>query len=355
MPAFSSRLATALLAWYDLHRRDLPWRTPKGVARDPYRVWLAEVMLQQTTVKAVIPYFEKFLARFPAVADLAAADRDEVLRLWAGLGYYSRARNLHACAIAVMERHGGEFPATAQDLKTLPGIGAYTAGAIAAIAFGERVAAVDGNVERVIARLDALDAVLPQAKPVIAARVTELVPKQRAGDFAEALMELGATVCTPRSPSCPLCPWGKMCKARADDAVESYPKKAAKKPGARRYGVAYVAIRADGAVLIGERPDRGLLGGMTGVPTSDWTTVPPEALPQEGDAAAPFNTRWTVLPETVEHVFTHFPLTLTICRATLPHNTQAPTGWRWSSPNGAEGEALPTLFQKVLRLALRSP
>ena len=218
--------AGRLLRWYDRHRRVLPWRARKGERADPYRVWLSEIMLQQTTVKAVAPYYARFLARFPAVAELAAAPLEDVLKLWAGLGYYARARNLHACAKAVVERHGGTFPGSEEELRTLPGIGAYTAAAIAAIAFDQPASPVDGNIERVIARLFAVEEELPAAKPRIRALAESLTPQRRAGDFAQAMMDLGATICTPKKPACALCPWMASCAARERGDQESFPRKA---------------------------------------------------------------------------------------------------------------------------------
>jgi len=238
-----------LLAWYDRHRRVLPWRAAQGERVDPYRVWLSEIMLQQTTVKAVAPYYARFLSRFPDVGALAAAPLEDVLKLWAGLGYYARARNLHACAKAVVERHGGKFPDTEQGLQALPGIGAYTAAAIAAIAFDQRASPVDGNIERVIARLFAVAEELPGAKPRIRALAEQLTPQRRAGDFAQAMMDLGATLCTPGKPACVLCPWTDACAARARGDQKSFPRKAEKKTGALRRGAAFVALRADGFVL----------------------------------------------------------------------------------------------------------
>src|SRR5438105_10249810 len=242
--------AADLLAWYDRYRRTLPWRAAPGETPDPYRVWLSEIMLQQTTVKAVAPYFARFSARFGDVGALAAAPLDDVLKLWAGLGYYARARNLHACAEAVVAHHGGRFPATEAELAALPGIGPYTAAAIAAIAFGARAAAVDGNVERVVARLFAVAAELPAAKPELRRLTQMLVPARRAGDFAQALMDLGAIICTPKQPACALCPWTAVCGARARSDAESFPVKTPRREGRMRRGAAFVVIRADGAVLV---------------------------------------------------------------------------------------------------------
>ncbi|HEY0440366.1 MAG TPA: A/G-specific adenine glycosylase, partial [Xanthobacteraceae bacterium] len=261
----------ALLAWYDRHRRRLPWRAEPGESVDPYRVWLSEIMLQQTTVKAVAPYYAQFLAQWPEVGALAAASLDDVLRAWAGLGYYSRARNLHACAREVMDRHGGHFPADEKALRALPGIGTYTAAAIAAIAFDRAAMPVDGNIERVVTRLFAIEQQLPAAKPIVRAFAETLTPVRRAGDVAQALMDLGATICTPKKPACALCPWSDVCKARARGEQESFPRKAAKAEGRLRRGAAFWVTRGGVEALMRTRPAKGLLGGMTEVPSTDWT------------------------------------------------------------------------------------
>jgi A/G-specific adenine glycosylase len=353
----------ALLAWYDRHRRVLPWRAEPGERPDPYRVWLSEIMLQQTTVGAVGPYFQRFLDRFPTVEALAAAPQGEVLKLWAGLGYYARARNLHACAVAVAEKHGGRFPDTAAGLAELPGIGAYTAGAIAAIAFDRPAAAVDGNVERVIARLDAIETPLPAAKPIIRARVEALVPARRAGDFAQALMDLGAMICTPRRPACALCPWYASCLARARGEPERYPLKAAKAERPLRRGAAFVVTRPDGALLVRTRPAKGLLGGMTEVPTTAWRTDfcdEANAVPAETPALADRDggllaLAWRRLPGVVGHTFTHFPLELAVWRAETPPEAEAPPPARFLAADEIAGAAFPTLFRKVLAHAGIAP
>jgi A/G-specific adenine glycosylase len=343
-----------LLAWYDRHRRRLPWRSLPGEASDPYRVWLSEIMLQQTTVKTVGPYYARFLARWPTVASLAAAPLEEVLKTWAGLGYYARAHNLHACAHAVVERHGGRFPSDVVALQTLPGVGFYTAGAIAAIAFDEPVVPVDGNVERVVARLFAVDEALPAAKPAIQQLAQSLLPDRRAGDFAQALMDLGATICTPVKPACALCPWMRSCKASARGRQEAYPIKATKQKGKLRRGAAFVVVRADAAVLVQTRPTKGLLGGMTEVPTSEWLHDFDAA--SALDAAPIFsprqNNKWCRIPGTVNHVFTHFPLELDVYRAELPARTTAPAGTRWLPIEDLAGGAFPSVMRKVLAHAL---
>jgi A/G-specific adenine glycosylase len=338
--------ARTLLAWYDRHRRRLPWRAEKGETPDPYRVWLSEIMLQQTTVKAVAPYYAKFLARFPTLKHLAKAEREDVLKLWAGLGYYARARNLHACAQAVMKAHRGAFPDTEEGLLALPGIGGYTAAAIAAIAFGRKATPVDGNIERVIARLYAIETELPAAKPEIRLRAESLTPAKRAGDFAQAMMDLGATICTPKNPACAFCPWNDICLARARADMETFPRKAPKTNGQLRRGAAFVALREDGAILVRTRPATGLLGGMTEVPTTAWTHDFDLRAAQD-DAPLPA-LRWQRLPGLVTHVFTHFPLELVVFRAKASRATRAPAGARWSRGDEISGEALPNLMRKVI-------
>ncbi len=338
---------TALLAWYDRHRRTLPWRARPGETADPYRVWLSEIMLQQTTVRAVVPYFERFLRLFPTVEALAEAPAEEVMKAWAGLGYYSRARNLHACAMAVVERHGGRFPADEDALRALPGIGAYTAAAVAAIAFDRRAVVVDGNVERVITRLHTVDEPLPGAKPRIRTLADGLTPDTRPGDFAQAMMDLGATICTPKSPACGLCPYREPCRARAEGTAETYPRKEKKAEGVLRRGAAFVAVRPDGAILVRTRPPKGLLGGMTEVPGTAWAAGF-DAAAALGDA--PVAARWTKVPGTVGHVFTHFPLELVVFRAQT--EAEAPEGCRWLPKREIPGAAFPTVFRKVLAHAL---
>ena len=260
-----------LLAWYDRHARVLPWRARPGEVPDPYRVWLSEIMLQQTTVKTVGPYYARFLDALADGERACGGEPDDVLRTWAGLGYYARARNLHACARAVVERHGGEFPDDLEALRALPGIGDYTAAAVAAIAFDAAAVPVDGNVERVVTRLFAVEDELPAAKPKIKALAASLLPPHRTGDFAQSLMDLGASLCSPRKPACALCPWTETCVAHALGTQETFPRKAPKREGRLRRGAAFVALRADGCVLLRQRPDKGLLAKMTEVPGSDWT------------------------------------------------------------------------------------
>lgn len=341
--------AATLLRWYDRHRRRLPWRAPPGEKADPYRVWLSEIMLQQTTVKAVAPYYERFLARWPRIQDLGGATLVEVLKLWAGLGYYARARNLHACARTILEQHGGEFPDTEEKLRELPGIGAYTAAAMAAIAFARKATPVDGNIERVIARLFAIEEPLPAAKPAIRAQAEALTPDQRAGDFAQALMDLGATICTPKRPACSLCPWSEPCVARARSDQETFPRKIPKAEGKLRRGAAFVALRADGTILVRTRIEKGLLGGMTEVPTTEWSNGFDTS---NGASGAPLKAKWRKLPGAVTHTFTHFPLELTVYTATLPESTRAPKGARWIKVGEIAGEAFPNVMRKVIAHAL---
>ncbi len=355
--AISFPQPTALLAWYDRHRRVLPWRAAPGKHADPYRVWLSEIMLQQTTVKAVAPYYARFLARWSDVHALAAAPLEEVLRAWAGLGYYARARNLHACARAVVECHGGEFPASEAALRALPGIGAYTAAAVAAIAFDAPASPVDGNIERVIARLFAVAEPLPGVKPELRRLARELAPQRRAGDFAQAMMDLGSTICTPKKPACALCPWHESCAAHQRGEAETFPRRVPKREGALRRGAAFVARRADGSLLVRTRPAKGLLGGMTEVPTTPWAANFDEssalaAAPRFPSPQPKQRTAWRRIPGVVRHVFTHFPLELTVYRAELPGRTSAATGMRWVALSGLSSEALPSVMRKVVAHAL---
>jgi len=345
---------TLLLAWYDRHRRRLPWRLPPGEAADPYRVWLSEIMLQQTGVKTVGPYFEKFLARWRDVEALGRASLDDVLRMWAGLGYYSRARNLHACAVVVRRDHGGVFPDTEEGLRSLPGIGPYTAAAIAAIAFGCRTMPVDGNIERVVSRLFAVEQPLPQAKPLIQKLAATLLGdtragdgKSRAGDSAQALMDLGASICTPKKPACALCPLNDDCVARARGDQEIFPRKAPKKTGTLRRGAAFVITRGD-ELLVRTRPEKGLLGGMTEVPTSDWLTAQDDKAALKQAPALKGVARWHRQAGVVTHVFTHFPLELVVHTASVPARARAPEGMRWVPIATLRDEALPNVMRKVI-------
>jgi A/G-specific adenine glycosylase len=353
-----------LLRWYDRHRRRLPWRPLAGEHADPYRVWLSEIMLQQTGVKTVGPYFEKFIARWPNVEALGGASLDDVLRMWAGLGYYSRARNLHACAVAVRNDHGGIFPDTEEGLRALPGIGPYTASAIAAIAFGRQTMPVDGNIERVVSRLYAVEQPLPQAKPLIQQLAATLLAdevqsragdvssragdvKSRAGDSAQALMDLGSSICTPKKPACVLCPLNEDCLGRARGDQESFPRKAPKKTGALRRGAAFVVTRGS-ELLVRSRPEKGLLGGMTEVPTSDWLADQDDKAAAKQAPAVKGATRWHRKAGVVTHVFTHFPLELVVHTASVPARTRAPQGMRWVPIATLPDEALPNVMRKVI-------
>jgi A/G-specific adenine glycosylase len=340
-----------LLDWYDRHRRKLPWRPLPGGLIDPYRVWLSEIMLQQTGVQTVGPYFEKFLARWPTVADLGAASQDDVLRMWAGLGYYSRARNLHACAVAVLRDHGGAFPDTEEGLRTLPGIGPYTASAIAAIAFGRQTMPVDGNIERVVSRLYVMEEPLPKSKLQIQQLATTLLAATRAGDSAQALMDLGSTICTPKRPACALCPINDDCAARARGDQETFPRKAPKKAGTLRRGAAFVVTRGD-ELLVRTRAEKGLLGGMTEVPSSDWVAGHDEAAALAQAPELKGIATWHRKVGVVSHVFTHFPLELVVYTARVAARSRAPDGMRWVPVATLHGEALPNLMRKVIAHAL---
>lgn len=330
MPA----LRAALLDWYDAGSRDLPWRV-RGGRPDPYAVWLSEVMLQQTTVPHATPYWLEFLRRWPTVGDLAAADDGEVMSAWAGLGYYARARNLLACARAVAERHGGVFPDTEEGLRALPGVGPYTAAAVAAIAFDRYAHVVDGNVERVVSRLFRIATPLPKAKTEMRARAAELTDPGRPGDWAQAMMDLGAMVCRPKAPLCDRCPVAVWCAAKAAGDAEAYPVKAPKAARPRRYGAAYVLRRGDEVALV-RRPARGLLGGMLGLPTTDWSGERPDGLAQ-----APVAADWRRVGD-IEHVFTHFSLTLEVWAA----EGEGLDGAVWSR----EASGLPSVFLKAVRM-----
>lgn len=349
--------AEALLVWYDRKRRHLPWRAAPGESQNPYKVWLSEIMLQQTTVKAVLPRYAMFLRRWPDAQALAAAELGEVLAVWAGLGYYARARNLHECARVVVEQHGGKFPTTEAELRKLPGIGGYTAAAIAAIAFGMRATPVDGNIERVIARLFAVTTPLSNAKAKIKALAQSLTPNERPGDFAQAMMDLGAMICTPRRPACGLCPLRPDCRAYAEGLAEVLPYREEKAERPVRRGVAFVALRADGAVLLRERPLRGLLGGMLETPSSPWVEATPVAKAVRDHA--PVEAKWRKVPGLVEHTFTHFHLELTVYRAEVGldaelNRTAEPERCRWLKLRELAGAALPSVMRKVIGHALET-
>ena len=342
-----NHLAVKLLHWYDRNARVLPWRAVSPSRMDPYKVWLSEIMLQQTTVAAVKDYFLKFTRLWPIVHALAAAPLDDVLKAWAGLGYYARARNLHTCAKTIVADFGGKFPHDIDQLLKLPGIGPYTAGAIAAIAFDKPFAAVDGNVERVISRLDAIEIPLPQSKPQIKIRAQSLMLPERAGDFVQALMDLGATICTPKNPNCLICPWTDDCDGRKQNIAATLPRKLAKKAIPTRKGHAYFVQNNRGEVLLRRRVEKGLLGGMTEVPGSDWTTVQPGFAP-------PIKAKWKKRPGIVEHTFTHFHLEVMVWVAENVEAELPEDSYRWVPLPDVEGEALPTVMRKIVARALET-
>ena len=337
-PDRSDSPAARLLAWYDRHARDLPWRSRPGETPDPYRVWLSEVMLQQTTVAAVAPRFTAWTERWPDVASLAAAPDGDIMAAWAGLGYYARARNLVKAARAVVAEHEGRFPSTEAALRDLPGLGAYTAAAVAAIAFGERAVVVDANVERVVARLFAIQAPLPAARPAIRQATDRITPDARSGDFAQAMMDLGSSICTVRKPQCLLCPLALDCRARAERIAETLPAKAPKKKRPYRHGTVFW-IEREGRVWLVRRPDKGMLGGMRALPTGPWADNRP------GLAGAPGRGPWTMLNETVVHGFTHFELELALARSEGGLDDSAMGEWWPIADLGTAG--LPSLFARA--------
>ncbi|MEP3300147.1 MAG: A/G-specific adenine glycosylase [Pseudoruegeria sp.] len=332
-----------LLEWYDTHARDMPWRVPpadrlSGVLPDPYRVWLSEIMLQQTTVAAVRDYFTRFISKWPTVHALAAAEDAEVMAEWAGLGYYARARNLLKCARVITDEHCGLFPSNHEALLKLPGIGPYTAGALSAIAFDQPSVVVDGNVERVMSRVYEIHTPLPDAKPMLTELAKHLTPIDRPGDYAQAVMDLGATICTPKSPACGICPWMTGCKARLGTNPAELPKKRPKKAKPIRLGYAYIATREDGAFLVERRPDKGLLGGMLAWPGSDWNDAPASDPPVAGD--------WQNTSAEVRHTFTHFHLILQVLTAKLPQNTQPNRGYFLDKSEFRPAD-MPTVMRKA--------
>lgn len=347
-PQKRASLVKRLLGWYDANRRRLPWRALPGETPDPYRVWLSEIMLQQTTVAAVGPYFHNFLKRWPTMKALAAAPVEEVMSAWAGLGYYSRARNLHACAKAVAAEHGGNLPGDEAALLKLPGIGPYTAAAIAAIAFDKRAAPVDGNIERVLARLFALKEPLPGVKPQLRAIAEALAPAKRAGDFAQAMMDLGATVCTPKSPACGKCPWAEDCQGRAGGIAATLPRREAKAVRPLKRGAAFVVVSNNDEVLLRRRPPKGLLGGMHEPPMSPWDKDFPDA-PLDH---APMKAKYRKLPGLVRHGFTHFELELQVYRADGIARAKTNGAGEWAPLKALAAFALPSVMRKVIDHAL---
>jgi A/G-specific adenine glycosylase len=356
LPVPGPRTAVALLRWYGREARVLPWRTRRGKP-DPYRVWLSEIMLQQTTVKAVIPYYAAFLARWPNVQALAAAALDDVLAAWAGLGYYSRARNLHKCARIVAEDHAGRFPDTEAGLLALPGVGPYTAAAMAAIAFGRKATPVDGNIERVVSRLFAVEQPLPASKPELRRLARELTPARRAGDHAQAMMDLGATVCTPKRPGCGLCPVRVDCRALAQGIAASLPRRSVKPARSIRKGAAFVALRDDGHVLLRRRPEKGLLGGMLEVPSSPWDAAPAA---QAAADAAPLEGNWRAVPGVVVHTFTHFRLEMSVYRLRIAKRSrkggpEVANGFFWVARGNLDRLAVPSVMRKIIAHGLNVP
>jgi A/G-specific adenine glycosylase len=345
------RLQRNLLAWYDRHARRLPWRAlPGSPPMDPYRVWLSEVMLQQTTVATVGPYFREFTERWPRVQDLAAAPLDAILTAWAGLGYYARARNLHACALQVARERDGRFPREEAELRRLPGIGAYTAAAIAAIAFDRKATVVDGNVERVMARLFAVETPLPDSKAELKRLAEGLTPARRPGDYAQAIMDLGATVCLPRKPKCMLCPLAEACAARRGGLAEDLPRRRPKAERPTRRAVAFYVTRPDGAILLRRRPPKGLLGGMMEVPSTPWRNASWAA--GEAAAQAPVAAEWRSLEGVVRHTFTHFHFEVTVWTGRVGTGA-VEDGQRWIPPDALAGQALPTVMRKILDHGMR--
>jgi A/G-specific adenine glycosylase len=340
-------MAPRLLAWYDTHRRVLPWRAPAGKRADPYKVWLSEIMLQQTTVQAVAGYYRKFLKLWPTVTALAHAKQDEVLAAWAGLGYYARARNLHAAARKVAQEMAGKFPATAEGLRALPGIGAYTSGAIAAIAYDEKQAAMDANAERVIARVFAVETPMPKAKPELHRLCSALVP-DRAGDFVQALMDLGSAICTSKRPACANCPWTDDCQARSKGTQEQLPVKAPKLARPLKRGAAFVVRDRSGAVLLVKRPDKGLLASMLEPPLGPWTQDFPS--PSKALTQAPFEAKWKKRPGIVRHGFTHFELETQVYVADIARRPKVKGDW--ILPEKLRDVALPTVMRKIVEHGL---
>ena len=344
-------LSHSILDWYDSHARKMPWRVGPaekraGLRPDPYHVWMSEIMLQQTTVAAVVDYFEAFVSRWPSLEDLAGAADAEVMAAWAGLGYYARARNLLKCARVLVAEHEGQFPTDHTALLKLPGIGPYTAAAIGSIAFDQPYAVVDGNVERVMARLFDEHTPLPAAKPVLTEHAAALTPDERPGDYAQAVMDLGATICTPRAPACGICPWRAPCKARAAGTAPTLPRKTPKKPKPVRRGLVYLARRTDGAWLLETRPDTGLLGGMLGWPGSDWIDAALDA----PASAPPLPGNWRTVPGEVRHTFTHFHLVLGVMRLDVDQDASGAVG-RFYRPDEFGPSDLPTVMRKAFDLA----
>ncbi|AQX26974.1 A/G-specific adenine glycosylase [Bartonella sp. Raccoon60] len=345
-------ISSLLLSWYDQNYRHLPWRTPptkqiKGIYPDPYQIWLSEIMLQQTTVEAVKPYFKKFLKLWPDLFSLSQASQDDIMKAWAGLGYYSRARNLKNCATQLVKNHRGKFPQSVEILRTLPGIGDYTAAAIAAIAFGHPVAVVDSNVERVITRLFAITSILPKAKSEIKEKTLEITDVKRPGDFAQAMMDLGSTICTPRKPSCLLCPLQNLCTAMKMRAAEAFPVKAPKKERPLKTGAAFVILNENKQIYLEKRQHTKLLNGMTQIPNNIGINE------ENGLQNAPCSANWKLKGE-ITHIFTHFSLKLSVYCADNIRGIKLKNGW-WCDIHHLTEEALPTVIKKAIAIAISSP
>ncbi len=332
-----------LFNWYEAHQRVLPWRARLGEAPNPYHVFLSEIMLQQTTVPTVISYFEFFITKWPTIHDLAKASLDEILHAWQGLGYYARARNLHKCAGIIAQDYGGKFPEDEQTLLSLPGIGPYTAAAILAIAFGKSAVVVDGNVDRIISRVFAIDTPLPQSKPLIKEYAASLTPSHHGGDYAQAMMDLGSMICKPTSPLCSACPVQEFCLAHKKNLEESYPKFMPKVEKPSRYGTVFWIENHQGEVLIRRRSEKGLLGGMMEIPSSPWQNEKPGMVEQRLNE--PCDAEWEEVPGVIKHTFTHFHLYLRVLRAT----GEDPIPGLWVHPTDFHHHAFPTLMKKVIR------
>ncbi len=344
----ASSRSDLLLVWYDRHGRDLPWRARAGETCDPYRVWVSEIMLQQTTVVTVGPYFEKFMRRWPTIEALAKSDLDQVLLEWAGLGYYSRARNLHRCAQKIVSDWQGRFPSCVEELKSLPGIGPYTAAAIAAIAFERQATVVDGNVERVMSRVFAIETPLPKSKREIGLIAEGLTPSMRPGDYAQAVMDLGATICTPRNPNCDDCPWDHDCQSRQSGQQEQYPVKQPKPAKPTRRADIFVAFQDRDQILIRQRQPKGLLGGLLELPSGAWEEIDPTSnWPNANPIGAPIEARWKAIDQIVKHTFTHFHLELRIWVADTDPN-EIPGSGTFVTITDLGSYAFPTLMKKVI-------
>jgi len=357
-----SSFAPLLLRWYDEHRRDLPWRAKAGETSDPYHVWLSEIMLQQTTVATVGPYFARFLHLWPRLRDLANAELDDVLHAWQGLGYYARARNLHRCAKFVQDNCQGVFPSAEQDLLKLPGVGTYTAAAIASIAFDQRAVVVDGNIERVISRVFDLHTPLPKVKPEIKEKTDWVTPDQRAGDFAQAMMDLGATICVPKKPACMLCPLSDLCDGREKGTAVDLPKKTPKKPKPTKFCFAYWIETDDGSILLRRREEKAMLGGMMEVPTSDWVEQPQALEESLKQANLDQGYDWELLAGEAKHTFTHFHFEMKVVKIKLAKsqmknfNADLSQNWQeafWCHPRNLVDQALPTTMKKIVNHAMK--